>query len=107
MGQLDVSPQSRGRAPLPHGTFVSLAVIFAGWTNVEQHVQGEPDDLAPELWRYTLPPLEECQKLGVQEDLYALAFDLQKFVVVAGRLFFFGRKGSDDQVHNICVEVKI
>lgn len=100
------SSKRAGRVASPHG-IVSPTVIIAGWTNVEESVREEPDDLAPELWKYSLPPLEECQQLNLQNDLYGLNLDLQKFVAVAGRLFFFGRKGPDDQVYNVCVEVKI
>ena len=94
-----------GRSTVPRD-IISPAVIFAGWTNVEPHIRDDDDDLAPELWRYTLPPLEQCQKLDLQKDLYALELDLHLFVVVGGRFFFFGRRGPADEVYNVCVEVK-
>ena len=95
------SPSSSGHGISDANDFTTPSVIISAWI---RHGNGY---LVPELWKYSLPPDETSECLSLREKLWALNLDLQKFVIVGGRSFLFGRQSDGDVVWNTCAEIFI
>jgi len=66
--------------------------------------------LVPEIYRYLLPPIEECECLDLQDKIWNTDLDLQNFVVVKGKVYLMGFDGDEAReraVWNVAVEVQI
>lgn len=79
------------------------SVLICAW------LPHEEDSLVPEIWRYMLPPVEECRCLGVREKVWDLDLDLQSFVVVGHRMFLLGYSGDEQEeaVWDVAVEITL
>lgn len=58
----------------------------------------------PEVWKYTLPPDENCRCLNLRERMWGLR-DIQTFAVIADRHFFFARDSEQSATYTTCVEI--
>jgi hypothetical protein len=66
--------------------------------------------LVPEIYRYLLPPTEECECLDLQDKIWQTDLDLQSFVVVKGKVYLLGFDGDVTRqraVWNVAVKVQI
>lgn len=103
--------QSSKRAPPSSGSSFSLPTnesdTFTAPAIISAWMPHGTGYLVPELWKYSLPPDEECRCLDLRQTIWALELDLQAFVVVDGRAFLLGRESDTDTVWNVCVEVFI
>jgi hypothetical protein len=67
--------------------------------------------ISPEFYQYLLPPEEKVSCLNLQEKIWDLDLDLQRFVAVGGRYFLLGYAEAEedapaeDVVYNVCVEI--
>ncbi|KAJ6588116.1 hypothetical protein B0H19DRAFT_1226040 [Mycena capillaripes] len=67
----------------------------------------EDEDLVPELWQYSLPPVERIRCLGLREKLWQLDLDLREFVAVDNRLLLLGSEGGrgHDNKWDVAIEI--
>ncbi|KZP17010.1 hypothetical protein FIBSPDRAFT_747770 [Athelia psychrophila] len=77
------------------------AAQFVAWTPYDH------DSLVPELWRYTLPPEEDCRSLNLREQMWGMRLDFAMFAVIGGRHFFFARDSETSTTYTTCVEIKL
>lgn len=82
-------------------TAASNSVLVCAW------LPHGKKSLVPEIWRYMLPPDEECRCLNVRKKVWDLDLDLQSFVVVGHQAFLMGYSGDDHDhaVWDVCVEL--
>ena len=72
--------------------------LICGWVPVP-----DSENLAPEIWKFILPPVEEMQCLNIRQSIFDLNLDLQCFVAVGGRFLLLGT--TDSLVYNVCIEI--
>ncbi|KAF9025743.1 hypothetical protein BDZ89DRAFT_1068110 [Hymenopellis radicata] len=74
--------------------------LICGWVSIPGST-----DLAPEIWKFVLPPVEKMQCLNIRQKILNLEMDLQCFIAVGGRFFFLG--SGNMETYNLCLEVDL
>jgi hypothetical protein len=85
---------------------VPESALLCAWTSHPT----EPNFLVQEIYRYMLPPYEECRCLNVWRQLWDTDLDLQAFVIVNGRPLLMGFDGdvnNDEACWNVAVEIQV
>jgi hypothetical protein len=70
------------------------------------HSEIDANFLVPELYRYMLPPYERCESREVQQRLWDLDVNFQRFAAVGRRAFLLG-DADDDATWNVAVELQL